>query len=113
MGILPEEFGNSLFGMPSWLLQNPFGMYTANPDFGPGPGNPFQFSAPARTTPTAAAPPARVERASGSAAKQPPEVSPPLPSLLGGAQSTGLSGMFNNDSNAILGYLAGALQGGS
>ena len=33
--------------------------------------------------------------------------------MLGGGQPGGLAGLLNNNSNAILGYLAGALQGGN
>jgi hypothetical protein len=111
MGILPDNFGGGLFGMPSWLLQNPFGMYGTNTAVSGSPDNPGQSAMPAPMASAASIPLPRPRPAGGSSELQPSV--PPLPPFLGGAQPGGFAAMLNNNSSAILGYLAGALQGGS
>jgi hypothetical protein len=104
MGILPDSFGGSLFGLPDSLVQNPLAMYGNNPAPGASPINPWQSATSPQTAPP------------DPAARQPastPSAPPPLPPMLGGSQPGGFAGLLNNNSNAILGYLAGALQGGN
>lgn len=110
MGILPDQFGNGLLGssISSWFLQNPQSIYSGNIDPSASPSNPAQAAACAQmlSTPTADVPSGSSQSSSGAPR-------PPLPPMLGGGQPSDLASVLNNNSNAILGYLAGALQGGN